>query len=145
MFTTVKITLHKSPDNYIQRPEKKRRTLTVDGTSLITSHECDNSKHVERLRQCCEQTELNSVQPYFIEGLVMKPCHDNNINGAAIYVGRAPTNRAQSFVLTFTVQLNILIGTFLLVSCSNRFQNLCTGSRPKMLTKTCNKDVCQAS
>ena len=36
----------------------------------------------------------------------MKPCHENN--GSVIYVGR-------SFVLMFTLQLNILTGTFLLV------------------------------
>ena len=35
--------------------------------------------------------------------------------------GRDP---AQSFVLRFTPQLNILPGTFLLVSCPNTFQNL---------------------
>ena len=35
--------------------------------------------------------------------------------------GRDP---AQSFVLTFTPQLNILTKTFRLVSCSNTFQNL---------------------
>ena len=40
----------------------------------------------------------------------MKLCHENN--GATIYVGRA------------TTQLNILTRTFLLVSCSNTFQNL---------------------
>ena len=33
-------------------------------------------------------------------------------------------DRAQSFVLTFRLQLNILTGTFLLVSSSNTFQNL---------------------
>ena len=33
-------------------------------------------------------------------------------------------DRAQSFVLMFALQLNILTGTFLLVSCSNIFQNL---------------------
>ena len=73
----------------------------------------------------------------------MKPCHDNY--GAAISVGSDP---AQSFVLTFTSQLNILTGTFRLVSCSNTFQILLlfvgAGSRPKTLTKT-NNEVCQAS
>ena len=51
----------------------------------------------------------------------MKPCHDNN--GAAIYVGIG-LDRAQSFVLTFILQLNILTRTFLLVSRSKTFQNL---------------------
>ena len=51
----------------------------------------------------------------------MKPYHENN--GAAIYVGSAAT-RAQSFVLMFTLELNILTGTFLLASCSNTFQTL---------------------
>ena len=38
-----------------------------------------------------EMTEnLRDISP-LIEGLVMKPCHDNN--GAAIYVGRAATVR----------------------------------------------------
>ena len=59
----------------------------------------------------------------------MKPCHDNN--GTAILLeGRL----AQSFVLMFSLQLNILVtGMFLLVSCSNTFQNLnvvCAWTRP---------------
>ena len=44
----------------------------------------------------------------------MKPCHEKN--GATIYVGRAAT--------VHNPQLNISTGTFLLVSCSNTFQNL---------------------
>ena len=52
----------------------------------------------------------------------MKPCHENN--GAAVrlcWKGRDP---AQSFVLTFTTQSNILTKAFRLVSCSNTFQIL---------------------
>ena len=58
-------------------------------------------------------------------GTGYETCHENN--GAASYVRRAATqsdDRAQSFVLTFALQLNILTGTFLLVSCSNTFQTL---------------------
>ena len=50
----------------------------------------------------------------------MKLCHENN--GAAIYVGRATTVHNPLFECS--LQLNILTGTFLLVSCSNTFQNL---------------------
>ena len=73
----------------------------------------------------------------------MKPCHENNLF-------RKGRDRTQSFVLTSILQLNILTGAFLLVSWSNTFQNLLWSvpvvrSRPKMLTKTYNKEVCQAS
>ena len=69
----------------------------------------------------------------------MKPYHEKN--GAAIYVGRAAT-------VHNPLRLNILTGTFLLVSCSYTFQNLlwlCARSRPKKLAKKYNKEVCQAS
>ena len=64
----------------------------------------------------------------------MKPCHGNN--DASIYVGRAAT--VHNRFLKFTLQLNILTGTFLLVSCSNSFQSIvvCVRSRPKILPKT---------
>ena len=42
-----------------------------------------------------------------------------------IYVERKGRDRAQSFALIFTLQLNILTGTFLLFSCSNTFKNYC--------------------
>ena len=51
----------------------------------------------------------------------MKPCHDNN--GAAIYAERAAI--VHFFVLMFTLQLNILTGTLLLVSCLNTFKIYC--------------------
>ena len=56
-----------------------------------------------------------------LEGLVRKPCHGNNGAATVSWKGRDP---AQSFVLTFTPQLNILTKTFRLVSCSNTFQIL---------------------
>ena len=43
-----------------------------------------------------------------------------NNDGAAIYVRRAATVHNLLF-LTFTLQVNILTGTFLLASCSNIF------------------------
>ena len=52
----------------------------------------------------------------------MKPCHENN--GAAINLCWKSRDRAQSFVLMFTLQLNILAGTLRLVSCSDTFQNI---------------------
>ena len=51
----------------------------------------------------------------------MKPCHENNGAAVLCWMGR---DRAQSFVLTLTPQLNILTKTFRLVSCSNTFQIL---------------------
>ena len=51
----------------------------------------------------------------------MKSCHENNGAGNSCWKGRDP---AQSFVLTFTPQLNILAKTFRLVSCFNTFQIL---------------------
>ena len=41
----------------------------------------------------------------------MKPCHENIINGATIYDGRSVTVQ-NPLVLMFTLQLNILTGTF---------------------------------
>ena len=76
----------------------------------------------------------------------MKPCHE--INGAAHNLCWKGHDRAQSFVLTFTLQLNILTKTFRLVSCSDIFQTLLWsvhGEGQKILTKTYNKEVCQAS
>ena len=59
----------------------------------------------------------------------MKPCYENN--GPAIYVGRA----ANVHNPLFTLQLNILTGAFLLVSCSiihiSKSIVVCTRSRPK--------------
>ena len=52
----------------------------------------------------------------------MKPCHENN--GAAVRLCWKGRDTAQSFVLTFTPQLNILTKTFPLVRCSNTFQIL---------------------
>ena len=52
----------------------------------------------------------------------MKHCHENNQCCNLSWKAR---DRAQSFVLTFTLQLNILTGTCLLVSCSNAFKIYC--------------------
>ena len=66
--------------------------------------------------------------------------------GAALFVGRATTEQNYSFVLMFTLQLNILTGTF-----SQLFQHISKSivvsarSWPKLLTKTYNKEVGQAS
>ena len=57
----------------------------------------------------------------------MKLCHENN--GAANYVMWKGHDPAQSFVLMFTLQLNILTRTLLLVSCSNTLQNLLSSVR----------------
>ena len=79
---------------------------------------------------------------------VMKPCHVQSWQQWCCNLGWKGRDRAQSFVLTFTLQLNILTGTFLLVSSSQHISKsivVCARSRPKMLTKTCNKEVCQAS
>ena len=58
--------------------------------------------------------------------LVMKPCILAMTTMVLQFMleGRPCTIGAQSFVLTFTLQLNVLTGTFPLVSRSNTFQNI---------------------
>ena len=59
----------------------------------------------------------------------MKPCL--NINATEIFVGKAATVHYPLTVLMFKLQWNIVTGTFLLVSCSNKF-----GLRMHDITKT---------
>ena len=56
----------------------------------------------------------------------MRSQASKNRNDAPCYDLRwkARRDRAQSFVLTLTLKSNILTETFILVSCSNTFQNL---------------------
>ena len=65
----------------------------------------------------------------------MKPCNENN--GAVIYVGRG-CDRAQSFVLMFILQLDILTGTFYWSVAPTHFKLYCGWCTVKaeMLTKT---------
>ena len=71
----------------------------------------------------------------------MKPCHENN--GAACNLCWKGCDPAQSFVLTYTPQLNVSIGQ-LLRHMPNSIV-VCAGSRLKRQTKTYNKGVCQVS
>ena len=70
----------------------------------------------------------------------MKPCHKNN--DAAIW-GWKGRDRAQSFVLMFTLQLNILTGRILLISCSNTFKTYCCLCTVK--AKNANKNIQERS
>ena len=68
----------------------------------------------------------------------MKPCYANN--GAAIgYLCWKSCDRAQCFVLMFTLPFNIVTGKFLLVSCSNTFEMYCGLYTVK--TKNANKNI----
>ena len=75
----------------------------------------------------------------------MKPCHENN--GAAIYVG---TGSRPCTLLCFNIHTtveylnrNVSIGQ--LLQHISKSILVCAGSRPKQLTKTYNKEACQAS
>ena len=74
----------------------------------------------------------------------MKPSHKNN--GVAIYVGRARPCTILCFNFHTTVEYlnkNVSIGQ-LLQHIPNSIV-VCAGSRPKRITKTYNKGVCQVS
>ena len=70
---------------------------------------------------------------------MMKRCYENN--GAAIYVGRVATINVHTTVEN--VNRNVSIGQ--LLHNNSRSMVVCARSRPKMLTKTYNKEVCQTS
>ena len=74
----------------------------------------------------------------------MKPCHENN--GAAIYVGRASTLHNPLFECSPTVEnLNTNVSIGQLLQRISKSIVVCALSRPKMLTKTYNKEICQPS
>ena len=74
----------------------------------------------------------------------MKLCHENN--GAVIYVGRATTVHNPGLNVQTTVEyFNTNVSTGQLLQHISKSVVLCALSRPKMLTKTYNKEICQAS
>ena len=74
----------------------------------------------------------------------MKPFHGNKWCCNLCWKGRDP---AQSFVLKFILQLNILTERFYWSVAQTHLKSIvvCARSRPKMLTKAYNKEVYQAS
>ena len=75
----------------------------------------------------------------------MKLCHENN--GAAIYVGRATTvhNPVCLNIHTTAEYLNTNVSIGQLLQHISKSIVVCALSRPKMLTKTYNKEICQTS